>query len=51
MLQRVHNVDQMRCTWSVTGALPVTKDNLCPLPKLVFDVVNGPLIKPTINPP
>jgi hypothetical protein len=27
-------------TWSVTGALPVTKGHLCPLPKWVFHLVN-----------
>jgi hypothetical protein len=26
-------------TWSVTGPLPVTKDNLCPLPKRVFHIM------------
>jgi hypothetical protein len=29
-------------TWSVTGALPVTKGNICPLPKWVFHVVSLP---------
>jgi hypothetical protein len=29
-------------TWSVTGALPVTKGHLCPLPKWVFHVVYPP---------